>query len=290
MSTSFLRNIMVGCLPLLLCILISCSKEASLTPDEIPDFYTLPQGHQPYDDSIVAFHQQYGSYILYQFSQKDLTYNYNSYLPMTFGPANPAWISNAISYFKSECLNYYPESFLQKTMPFKILLAAYFDSSYSYGSVLIPIGRALTGFSAVRGALGIGWADSTLSQQSPTRLKQLRGFVHRAYMQQALLSGALEVPDEFRKYLPVGGGYNNPGNATNGLIEGNPLGATNRDVAWDFSSYVCAITGNTKAELDATILKPSYDTQGLIRAKYAIVINFFKNNYGVDLQAIGNHP
>lgn len=290
MYTSFLRNMMVGCLPLLLCIFSSCHKEASLVPDKIPDFYTLPQGNQPYDDSIVAFHQKYGSYILYKFTQKDLTYNYNNYLPITYGAANPAWISNTLAYFKSECLSYYPESFLQKTMPFKIMLAAYFDSSYVVLPVITPIGRALTGFCATRGTLGIGWADSTLARQSPARLKQLRGFLHRSYMQQAVLSGAIEIPSGFTKYSPDNYSASGGKEASIGLIEGiSELFGYTPDAVWDFSCYICAITGHTKAELDATILRPAYDTKGLIQLKYNAVISFYKTKYGVDLQAIGNH-
>lgn len=290
MYTSFLRSMMVSCLLLLLCIFSSCRKEASLVPDKIPDFYTLPQGNQPYDDSIVAFHQKYGSYILYKFTQRDLTYDYNSYLPLTYGAANTAWIKNTLTYFKSECLNFYPESFLQKTMPFKILLAAYFDSSYVFLGKVTPIGRALTGFSAIRGTLGIGWADSTLSLQSPARLKQLRGFLHRSYMQQAILSGAMEIPAEFKKYTPENYSANGGKEAAVGLIEGTAtLFGFTPNVVWDFTCYVCAITGHTKAELDTTILNPAYDTKGLIQLKYNAVISFYQSKYGVDLQAIGNH-
>jgi hypothetical protein len=289
MSTAFLHKIMTGCLLLLMCVILSCRKEASLVPDQIPDFYTLPQGNQPYDDSIVAFHQKYGSYILYKFTPTDLTYNYSSTLPVTSGPANPAWIKYTLDYFKSECLNYYPESFLQKVMPFKILLAAYIDTSWRIGLEVTPIGRAETGFCATQGTLAIGWADSTLAQQSPARLKALRGFMHRSFIEQALLSGGLEVPADFRKNTPDS--YTSAYPGVDGILESlATLRITNATVIWDFTSYVCAITGHTKAELDATILSPSFDRRGLVQLKYNAVINFFKNNYNIDLQAIGNHP
>ena len=289
MSTVFLRKIMAVCLPLLLCIFLSCRKEASIIPDQIPDFYTLPQGNQPYDDSVVAFHQKYGSYILYKFTPTDLTYNYSNNLPITSGPANPAWIKNTLDYFKSECLQYYPESFLQKSMPFKILLAAYIDTSFIVDGKIMPSYRSLTGFCATRGTLAIGWTDSTLTQQSPARLKQLRGFMHRSYIQQALLSRALELPDDFKKYCPDS--YTAAYAGRDGILENlADLRIVNASAVWDFACFVCAITGHTKAELDATILSPAFDTKGLVKLKYTAVINFFKNNYNVDLQAIGNHP
>lgn len=292
MYTAFSRNVLVACLPLLLCIFISCHKEAPLVAGEPADFYKLPQGNQPYDDSIVAFYQKYGSYILYRFTEKDLTYDYSRYLTVRGTEANPAYIKNTLDYFKSQCLDFYPESFLKKTIPFKIILAAAIDTfSLVNETRPTPLIRSLTGFCASGNMLAIGWADSTLLQQSSARLKQLRGFMHRSYMEQAIQSGAMDVPAAFMKYMPPT--YNEVvgKERANGIIESvGDLAPSRRTVMWDFTCYVCAITGHTKAELDATILSPAYDVKGLIKLKYDVVIRFFQNTYGVDLQAIGNHP
>ncbi|MBO9731569.1 MAG: hypothetical protein J7623_23210 [Chitinophaga sp.] len=292
MTTVFLRNIMFTGLTLLLLTFISCRKEAAIIPEKVPDFYQLPQGNQSYDDSIVAFHQKYNAYILYKFSTFDLTYNYTNYLQVKSGPANPAWIKYTLEYFKSECLNFYPESFLQKTMPFKILLAAYLDSFYRVGGTIgnvIDAGRTKTGFCATRGTLTIGWADSTLAAVLPTRRKELRGYMHRSYMEQSISAGGIQIPQEFKKLSPET--YSNSLTARDGLIEvPQNVGAFQPTLLWDFVCYVNAITSHTKAELDATILKPSYDVSGLIQLKYAAVINFYRDKYGVDLQAIGEHP
>lgn len=291
MSTAFLRNIMITGLTLLSCIFVSCRKEAAITSEKIPDFYVLPQGNQPYDDSIVAFHQKYGTYILYKFSTYDLTYNYTNYLQVTAGLGNPAWIKNTLAYFKSECLDFYPESFLQKTMPFKVLLASYFDTGYTKtgGTEVVPLGRSVTGFCATRGTLTIGWADSTLAAQLPARRKELRGFMHRSYMAQSIAAGGISVPQAFQSLAPEN--YQAVNGGAYGLIEIRPaVGNFIADAAWDFTCYVNAITSHTKAELDATILSPSYDVAGLVQQKYTIVVNFYREKYGVDLQAIGNHP
>lgn len=282
---------MVSCLPLLLFIFISCNKEASLTPDKIPDFYTLPQGNQPYDDSIVAFHQKYGSYILYKFTAKDLSYSYTRYLDITGTIANPVWVGNTLTYFKSECLNYYPESFLKKTLPFKILLAAYLDTLRYSGNIQVPGGRTVTGFAAGMGLLAIGWADSTLPAQLPARAKELRGYMHAAYMKQAVLSGAIQVPAAFKKYGPESYLGNIPSLGAVGLLQIPPQqGGSKADIAWDFACYIAAITSHTKAQLDATILGPAYDVNGKVQLRYNDVIQFYRNEYGIDLQAIGNHP
>lgn len=140
--------------------------------------------------------------------------------------------------------------------------------------------------------MAIGWADSTLQQRTPDQLRQTKGYMNRCYFQQALLSGALAIPDVFMKLGPAGGyqlvnGYQ----PEKGIIEA-PSSEDNGRLAsatWDFLCYINAITGHTKAELDATILSPSVDVNRKIQEKYNALINYYKTQHGVDLQAIGNH-
>ena len=67
--------------------------------------------------------------------------------------------------------------------------------------------------------------------------------------------------------------------------------APNRpDRAQDFSSYTQAIMSHTTAELEATILSPQKDTKGIVRRKYNIVLNYFREKHNLDLAAIGNRP
>ncbi|NLR78132.1 hypothetical protein [Chitinophaga eiseniae] len=285
MRHSLVRNIMLVLLPLLWWTISSCQKEKVMA-DTVPDFYTLPQGNQPYDDSIVAFHKQYGAYILYKFTPRDFGYDYTHYLRATATQANPAYVANTLRFFKSQCLDFYPESFLQKTMPFRILLAAAIDTMWTNRTTY---GRSVPGVLASSTMMAVGWADSTLQQQLPGRLKELRGYLHRAYALQNMRSGALKIPADFLKYLPES--YFSLGwdMGAQGLVETfNDIDALDKSEATDFAGFVGMITTHTKAELDTTFLSPAYDTKGLVLAKYNAVINFYKD-LGVDLQAIGNH-
>lgn len=281
-----LRTIIIVLLPLLWWTISSCKKE-KVAADVVPDFYTLPQGNQPYDDSIVAFHKRYGAYILYKFTQEDLTYDYTRRIKVVAPPGNPAYIASTLQFFKSQVLDFYPESFLQKTMPFRIMLAASIDTFTSTHPDTI---RSYGGFAASSRMLCIGWTDSTLQQQSPARFKETRGFAHRAYAWQAALSGTLKIPDDFKKYSPesyVGAPWDV---RTVGLVEQiNGVETGDQNVAWDFATFVGMITRHSKAELDTTFLSPSYDLKGLVLAKYNVVIRYYRDQ-GIDLQAIGNLP
>jgi hypothetical protein len=53
-------------------------------------------------------------------------------------------------------------------------------------------------------------------------------------------------------------------------------------------TFLDTICAKSKAQLDAYALNPTNDQLGMVKRKYDILINYFKNNYNVDLQAIGN--
>jgi hypothetical protein len=287
MHYSLVRAIKSSLLLLTLWGVVSCSKEKKLTPDTPPSFYSLPQGNHSYDDSIVAFNKKYGTYILYRFSRQDFAYNLTGYLPAMAGNGNETYVQNTLNFFRTQCLDFYPESFLKKTMPFKILLASYIDSIKAYVGQTPDTARSITGFIPSINMLAIGWTDSTLLKKTPEQLRRIKGYMHRCYFEQCLLSGALDVPMEFIKLAPKSytsiGGYQ----PQDGMIEGYPENGAS--LAWDFLCYINAITSHTKAELDATILSPSVDVNGIIQQKYDALILYYKIQYGVDLQAIGDH-
>ncbi|MBO9635132.1 MAG: hypothetical protein J7578_18625, partial [Chitinophagaceae bacterium] len=58
----------------------------------------------------------------------------------------------------------------------------------------------------------------------------------------------------------------------------------------DLDAYLKVIVSNSfaKATAPGGYLHPSFDVNGVIRKKYDIVISYFINAFGVDLQAIGN--
>ncbi|SHM47476.1 hypothetical protein SAMN05444266_108205 [Chitinophaga jiangningensis] len=267
--------------------LYACKKEAAIQPTPIPPFYTLPQGDQPYDDSILAFKDKYASYILYKFTNYDLVYEVAGVTPRVAARvANPQYIDTTLKLFRSVFMNYYPEDFLKKTMPYKILLAASIDTmNVTYLNVLQP---SITGTFASPTTLAIGWADSTfIKKKYPART--LREWLTAAYMKHATMSGAMKIPDEFVMLAPPA--YNEATSDPRGVgMLGQATLMADISIYWDFGMYVAYISSRSRAELENTIFKPNYDTKGLIRQKYEVVCNFFRNEYGIDLQAIGDRP
>lgn len=264
----------------ILAIVTACNKEAALTPDPVQPMYTLPQGNHSYDDSIVAFHKKYDSYILYKFTQYDYAYNYIDKRTDSAFVADPASIPLALQFLKQHLFSFYPDAFLMKTMPFKILLA----SSISKNGI-----PSVPAMAASNSMLAFGYANSTLAQKTPAETKQLRAWLNRAYMERALRVGAINIPPDFMVPIP---GYKNLQEYNKyaaGVVE--PINEK-LNVVTDLLGFIELATGHTYDELTSPghPLSPNVDVNGQVKRRYSIMISYFQNMYGVDLQAIGNTP
>ncbi len=261
-------------------LLAACGKESAPTPTPPVPLHLLPQGNNPVDDTIMAFHLRYKSYVLYRFSHNDYAWNYTSTKTDTAFNANPAYIDTALQFFRRQLTDYYPEAFLQKTMPFRILLAAYIGS----GST-----RSASGYASTNGMLAIGWADSTILNKTPAEVKDMRSQLHRFYWERAYRTLSVEVPPAFQALMPAVG-YANLYGQYQRLSEGVVSTALTVDLTEDFLSYIALITGKTTAELEEGVFRPDVDQKGLIRKKYNAITAYYQSVHGVDLQAIGQLP
>lgn len=266
-----------------LIIFAACHKEASITPDPTPPpMYKLPQGNSSYDDTIVAFHKKYGSYILYKFTQHDFNYNYSDKRTDTAYMGDPAYISPALIFLQQQLFNGYSDAFLQKTMPLKILLA----------SRIVDTLGGLKDAASTSSMMAFGWANSTLQKKTAAELRQMRAKIHRTYMERAYRAGALAIPDDFMTTAPTSyGAVTDVNKYALGVVE--IVGQRPQlNIATDYLGYIEMITGNSYTALTSPgqPLHPAVDVKGLVRKRYTIILNDFANNYGVDLQAIGNLP
>ncbi|MGX5817185.1 hypothetical protein ACWKWU_03265 [Chitinophaga lutea] len=267
-------------------ILAGCSKEAPLHPPLLPDLYELPQG-QPYDATILDFKKQYGSYILYQFQPKDVSYLIGLRTADTASPGTPAYVPGALDLFLNTALADYPEAFRKKTMPLRILLASSAGKPLP-GGIIAPYEH---GIISNKEMLCIGWTNDRLATLTPEEKKNVVAKIHRNYVSRATMGNSITIPRDFiaalPDFFPSNLADDRPEKYTYGLLEAQQT--TSYDVHKDFASYVDLVTGHTTAELEAGVLRPSIDTKGLVRKKMGIVVRHL-GELGVDLQAIGNRP
>ncbi|RAJ08252.1 hypothetical protein LX64_00899 [Chitinophaga skermanii] len=261
---------------LLVVVMAACSKEDKLTPSPVKPLYQIPQGNQPYDDTIVKLYGQYKTYILYKYTHADFAYNLLNNRTDSAQAPNLTYVPNALEMLRKGILNKYPEAFLQKTMPQKILLAS------SIGNTGKP---SASNFAATISAMTIGWCDSTLVKQTPENMRFIYRKMNRAYFERLMLANIITVPADFSALAYTSYDVVGPVPYALGIVEPPAFG---NNQTTDFLGFVEHIMGYTKSELDATILSASVDKSGKIKKKYAIVVKFFLDNYNFDLQAIGN--
>lgn len=268
-----------------LALLTACHKEAALKPTAIPPLYTLPQGTQPYDDSILAFHQHYGSYILYKFNQTDFAYNYTNVRTDTAFVADTAYIPQALQFLEQQLFRFYPDSFLQRTMPLKILLASGITPSFT---------TYQTGFATTSSMMAFGYVNSSLPTLSTDAVKKVRSWAHQAYMERACRVNADSIiPPGFTASAPVYGSstLTESNKYQYGIVAQNYTDVMAVNLVADFLGYIEMITGHSYAELTAAggPLSPGVDVNGLVMKRYNIIIAYYMQ-FGIDLQAIGNAP
>jgi len=264
---------------------LGCKKtEEALEPSAIDVQYKLPQGNHDYDPVLVALNQKYGTFFLYKWSAVDFASNpvyiaggFNE--TYTADVADEAYVGKVLAFVQKNWLNHYSDAFLKANLPFKVLLGQNLRMKAS-ATTKYPI---LSNYNQITLSNFSADFDAMTDAQKKTYVNN----IHTEFFNFIFNRGKLDIPTEFGLVT----NYTTAASATTYYS----LGYVSYVVALqadklnkDFLSYIALITSKTKAELDATILKSTTDTGGLIKKKYDIIINYYKTKYNIDLQAIGN--
>lgn len=283
-------------------VLSSCKKstEENLTPSGIDDTYKFPQGDNPYDKTILNYYQQYGSYLLYKFTDKDafwfptgFKYGYE------ISQANTDNVPALLDLFDKSLFSKYPTSFLKRFLPAKILLCSKVDSIYTR-YVFTPVYAAITDKKKVPAYysydnIAINYGDASINSMTAAEKLAFLARVNLVFFQsineRALIKPTIDFnnsADYITTNATQAAAYNK------GIIS---LYYSTTPTA-DWNAYVIAMISLSEADLNRSvpnsntsylgILNPAKDTNGLIKKRYNIVRNFFINTYQVDLQKIGD--
>lgn len=285
---------------LILTALFGCTKEDLITVTEPKDFYQLPQGNNAFDNDILTIYQEYNSYLLYKFNpQVDFAWTQTSLNPdQVFGSefsceqADEETIGKVLAFIKRNWLSFYPDTFLKRTLPLKILMAKNLKRIkisagtnrplISTGTTLGPI-NAVTGFNHVT----ISNFSDSFDEMTVLQKTNFKSDIHVEYWNYMFGKNRLAIPPGFSGLSNYTLTVTASTMYANGFIDTFAKAQAN-PIVYDLRSYIKAITSNSKATLDNTILKSTNDTKGLIKSKYNLIIDFYKNRYNIDLQAIGD--
>ncbi|NML21631.1 hypothetical protein HHL16_12140 [Pseudoflavitalea sp. G-6-1-2] len=261
----------------------SCKKEAALTPSEDNRLYHMPQGNKPVDQQIMQVLNKYRTYILYNFTEPDFIYTPTGPFSRnaTATSAGPEHAQEAMDFLNANLFSLYPEEFLQKAMPLKILLAkdliVPLQNNYPSSDLTPTYPAARDGYNHIV----LGWTNR-IATLTPAEVDSTRGQLNASLLMVAINRGLIPMPTGFDKVTVYSGVGLTPN--TEGVYKTyTQMGATE-----DLRDHLTSILTNDYATLESTVFIPSRDVNGKFRKKYDLIIDFFKDTYGIDLQEIGN--
>ena len=288
------------------CINIGCYDEKSVTPSETPEDiygkYTLPQGDHEYDDAIVDFYKKYGSLILYKFEDKDFWWTpsgdirwafYDNGVDRTLGyeadPADEAYVGNQLELLNQTWFKFFADSSLTRLLPQKILMTSRLDfvqngEGYPVEEDYVPL-NCYSGYDYI----AVNWGNEKILTMDAEAWKLFKADVCYMLLERAtskIMIGYAAVFASVSNY-----GLNFQSHETEKMYGNGILDYNHRtDPTRDWMDYLHAIIYHSLEELEGEggILSAAIDINGKIREKYDIMTDYFKSEYNIDLQAIGD--
>ena len=287
----------------------SCRKDdnPSIPSEKTDTRYALPQGNAPFDQTILDFFNEYNTYILYKFSTVDFNYQFSYNLaspptgltsaktgPVVMRTADSIAITAGLEFMDQYWFSFYPDVFKKRYLPQKILLAGLVYNT-RWSSPIYDTPRVNPVTIPIEGAdhITLPKIDTAFITLPLANKLLLKAQLNKMFLKQLMYPAVSTMPNKINapvEFFKVSD-YNLSSLTTttkyrNGFFgNGTSKSPTQYDDLMTFLDTICA---KSKAQLDAYALHPSNDQLGMVKRKYDILINYFKNNYNVDIQAIGN--
>lgn len=279
-------------------------------PLNIDNDYTLPQGDasQADNDRIQQLYDKYGSYFLYNYTQKDVFWtqytssgNISAYVA-TLGDTQ--YVGPMLTLLYDVWLQFFPDSFLKKGgIPYRVFIAnqVYWDrSTPASPGWYIQYTFKVTGKSVAFA----GMNESLLTMTPATKLARKNEWV-KAMWDYYVANGFLDVPNAFYEVSNYVTQPTTPINAANpanveayrqrGFLPSGYNTVTNAPTEWMTSAYMWTTAkSNDLGSYMFNLLQRTdeqmapYLTYEPIRKKWDILVNHYKNKYGIDIRKIGN--
>jgi len=286
---------------ILLLLVNACKKtEAPLTPTTTPEpGFKLPQGNNDYDQRIMNYYNKWGTYVLYQFTKQDITYQINSYDTRYVSvQAAPNYINPQLDLLESTFFKYYSDSTLRKYLPVKLFLCSSLTfSNAQVNGYLLPFSNGFLGGFESFVANGGNSTVSTINKSV------YRGDINFSFLKMMDLQSKIQKSTVFISLTDYVTAFpTTPAPTQADRYKRGFLGATGTTItaaAADWQSFIQAVVSNPYSYLtdpattatDVTnkgILSSVKDPNGLIKRKYDAMIKQYKDLYGIDLQRIGD--
>lgn len=296
-----MKNIL--CFVIGLFVFSACYDEGKLDPSETPELiygkYTLPQGEHSYDDDIVAFYHEYESLLLYKFTSKDFGWsptgnvswdikdtvtNPGRGLMWNSQPADTNYVGQQLELLYDKWFGYLSDT-LMHMLPQKILLCSVIETLRA-GLGYEPLPEERTPYNVYAGFyhIAVSWGNEKILTMTREERNQFKIDVCTAFF--TSLANTLGRPDDFFFVSSYADDIAADQIYANGILDYNNRVSLDND----WLDYIEMAIANPLSSLEAEggLLHESVDVNGKIREKYTIMVDFFKEVYDFDIQAIGN--
>lgn len=312
-----MKNILftIGCICSV--ALLSCKKDVAIgDPVPIDPDYVLPQGNasQAANDRIQELYDNYGSYFLYVFTQKDYSWMQST---STGNPATdtavlgkPEYVEDMLNFLDDIWLKFLPDDFKKGSgIPYRVFLADTIKQRRSGTGWPPGMEYLYYDYKIYSKSITFAGMNASLRTMTPADKLAKKNNLISVIFNYYLSNGFITLPDEFytvSDYMttpatPLTAAY--PANVeawrSRGFLPGSYNAVSGAPSEWysayywtsnkanvrssDASSYLLHLLQRTDAQMQTYL-----DTYPLIKQKYDILVNHFITKYGMDIRAIGN--
>jgi hypothetical protein len=292
-------------------LIYSCAQDVEIgDPLPVEPDYVLPQvgAPQAVNDRIVQLFNNYGSYFLYDVTQKDFEWTISTGSSASRIDSiilgNPVYVGPLLDFLESIWLQFIPDEMKKgKGIPYRVILVdqiRQYRVGYPPGMEYLysnykAVGKSLT-FAGVNEAFG-----QMIAAEKMTLKNELVGAIFDYYASIGLIS----FPDAFYSISDYGPQPVTPVNAANpanveayrqrgflpsrysGDVPGewlsNAYSWTTNGKPNDFSSFRLHLFQRTDEQVAPYLVYP------LIKQKFDLLVDHFMNEYGIDVRSIANY-
>lgn len=260
---------------LLYCMACSEDKKiGEITP--LAMAYELPQGKSSADERIVDLYNRYGTFIVYEYENRDFVYD-NALSLYEYELPDPQYVQDMMDLLEDIWFGFYSEKFHQKTLPYQIFLAKdLVNTMYDRGEFVV-----LGNFSFALERC----SDEIRNLTPEAKLKLKNELQYTLWWKKWIPSKKIEIPEEFYE-------VSNYDIITTDTDES----AANYYKAEGFISYIDGFTYKNE-DIEAFINGMLTWTSErwveelkwpLVKKKYDILRDYFMKNYDIDLRKVGD--
>ena len=274
---------------------VGCAEDPAIKEIEpLTMDYELPQGKSEADDYIVDMYDKYRTYIVYEYTDNDVYYDEGIKQSLVdFQLPDPKYVESMMDFLDQIWFKIYPEKFHQQTLPYQIFLAKEVDDVRS-GEVISTRFVYNGDYSFI-----IGECNENLGRLTQEEMKTYKNTLQVAFWDYLNQQNRIDFPDEFFEisdYSKVASREDetSPDYArARGFVEGDlqlsydwytyayyPTYTINK--SQDLMSFITWLLTRSSEEWEEDLTWP------LVKKKYDILRNWTQEEFGFDIQSIGN--